>query len=133
FTVKFRLNTASICSLLQGIFELLSLSGSFMPNENGGTKSRSGGMSVSLASPDGRVLGGGVAGLLVAASPVQVVVGSFLPGYQLEQKTKKPKQETSVAMPADTVRMSNMEMEDTHTSGGQSQQFASAPKPNLTT
>lgn len=30
-------------------------------------------MSVSLASPDGRVVGGGVAGLLVAASPVQVI------------------------------------------------------------
>jgi len=29
-------------------------------------------MSVSLASPDGRVVGGSVAGLLVAASPVQV-------------------------------------------------------------
>lgn len=43
-----------------------------MPTENGGTRSRSGGMSVSLASPDGRVVGGGVAGLLVAASPVQV-------------------------------------------------------------
>lgn len=43
-----------------------------MPNDNGGTRSRSGGMSVSLASPDGRVVGGGVAGLLVAASPVQV-------------------------------------------------------------
>jgi hypothetical protein len=40
--------------------------------ENGGTRSRSGGISVSLASPDGRVVGGGVAGLLVAASPVQV-------------------------------------------------------------
>jgi len=43
-----------------------------MPSESGGTRSRSGGMSVSLASPDGRVVGGGVAGLLVAASPVQV-------------------------------------------------------------
>lgn len=43
-----------------------------MPNETGGTRGRSGGMSVSLASPDGRVVGGGVAGLLVAASPVQV-------------------------------------------------------------
>ena len=31
-------------------------------------------MSVSLASPDGRVVGGGVAGLLVAASPVQVLL-----------------------------------------------------------
>ncbi|KAF3336123.1 AT-hook motif nuclear-localized protein 1 [Carex littledalei] len=75
----------------EGRFELLSLSGSFMPTENCGTRSRSGGMSVSLASPDGRVVGGGVAGLLVAASPVQVVVGSWMPGLQIEQKTKKPR------------------------------------------
>lgn len=44
-----------------------------MPSESGGMRHRSGGMSVSLASPDGRVVGGGVAGLLVAASPVQVL------------------------------------------------------------
>ncbi|QCE02916.1 hypothetical protein DEO72_LG8g932 [Vigna unguiculata] len=73
----------------EGRFEILSLSGSFMPTDNQGTRSRSGGMSVSLASPDGRVVGGGVAGLLVAASPV--VVGSFLPSSQQEQKLKKPK------------------------------------------
>ena len=48
------------------------MSGSFTPTDNGVTKSRSGGMSVSLAGPDGRVLGGGLAGLLVAAGPVQV-------------------------------------------------------------
>ncbi|KAL1190842.1 AT-hook motif nuclear-localized protein 1 [Cardamine amara subsp. amara] len=76
----------------EGRFEILSLSGSFMPNDSGGTRSRTGGMSVSLASPDGRVLGGGVAGLLVAASPVQVVVGSFLAGTdQHDQKPKKNK------------------------------------------
>ncbi|KAJ6881017.1 hypothetical protein NC651_027759 [Populus alba x Populus x berolinensis] len=63
------------------------LSGSFMPSENGGTKGRSGGMSVSLAGPDGRVVGGGLAGLLVAAGPV--VVGSFLLGHQQESKHKK--------------------------------------------
>ncbi|XP_044467720.1 AT-hook motif nuclear-localized protein 6-like [Mangifera indica] len=73
----------------EGRFEILSLSGSFMPTENGGTKSRSGGMSVSLAGPDGRVVGGGLAGLLIAAGPVQVIVGSFLPGHQQEQKHKK--------------------------------------------
>lgn len=56
----------------QGRFEILSLTGSFMPSESGGIRNRAGGMSVSLASPDGRVVGGGVAGLLVAASPVQV-------------------------------------------------------------
>ncbi|KAI9182030.1 hypothetical protein LWI28_021341 [Acer negundo] len=79
----------------EGRFEILSLSGSFMPTESQGTRSRSGGMSVSLASPDGRVVGGGVAGLLVAASPVQVVVGSFLPaGNQQDQKLKKQKVES---------------------------------------
>ncbi|KAK9292781.1 hypothetical protein L1049_020761 [Liquidambar formosana] len=73
----------------EGRFEILSLSGSFMPTDNGGTKSRSGGMSVSLAGPDGRVVGGGLAGMLVAAGPVLVVVGSFLQGHQQEQKPKK--------------------------------------------
>ncbi|KAJ4851236.1 hypothetical protein Tsubulata_046661 [Turnera subulata] len=73
----------------EGRFEILSLSGSYMPTENGGTKSRSGGMSVSLAGPDGRVVGGGLAGLLIAAGPVQVVVGSFLPGHQQEHKKQR--------------------------------------------
>ncbi|KAL5062172.1 hypothetical protein RYX36_023909 [Vicia faba] len=74
----------------EGRFEILSLAGSFMPTDNQGTRSRAGGMSVSLASPDGRVVGGGVAGVLIAATPVQVVVGSFLPSGQ-DQKLKKPK------------------------------------------
>ncbi|KAF5743586.1 AT-hook motif nuclear-localized protein 6-like [Tripterygium wilfordii] len=81
----------------EGCFEILSLSGSYTPIENGGTKSRSGGMSVSLAWPDGRVVGGGLAGLLVAAGPVQVVVASFLPGHQQEQKHKKQRSEPAVA------------------------------------
>ncbi|XP_059449965.1 AT-hook motif nuclear-localized protein 6 [Corylus avellana] len=82
----------------EGRFEILSLSGSFMPTNNGGTKSRSGGMSVSLAGPDGRVVGGGLAGLLVAAGPVQLVVGSFLPGHQQEQKPKKHRIEPTFTM-----------------------------------
>ena len=43
-----------------------------MPSDNAGARSRTGGMSVSLASSDGRVFGGGVVGLLVAASSIQV-------------------------------------------------------------
>ncbi|CAB4310136.1 unnamed protein product [Prunus armeniaca] len=94
----------------EGRFEILSLSGSFMPNETGGTRSRSGGMSVSLASPDGRVVGGGVAGLLVAASPVQVVVGSFLSGNQHEQKPKKQKHDyISNATPTMAVPISSVD------------------------
>ncbi|XP_022737526.1 AT-hook motif nuclear-localized protein 3-like [Durio zibethinus] len=97
--VTLRQPTSSGGSLTyEGRFEILSLSGSFMPTENGGTKSRSGGMSVSLAGPDGRVLGGGLAGLLVAAGPVQVVVGSFLPGHQQEQKHKKQRTEPAAAV-----------------------------------
>ncbi|KAM7494589.1 hypothetical protein LguiB_029198 [Lonicera macranthoides] len=78
----------------EGRFEILALTGSFMLTDNGVAKTRSGGMSVTLAGPDGRVLGGGLAGLLIAAGPVQVVIGSFLPGHQQEQKPKKQKYES---------------------------------------
>ncbi|KAJ6805094.1 AT-hook motif nuclear-localized protein 10-like [Iris pallida] len=73
----------------EGRFEILSLSGSFLLSENGGQRSRTGGLSVSLAGPDGRVLGGGVAGLLTAASPVQVVVGSFIAEGKKEKEQKQ--------------------------------------------
>ncbi|XP_057509089.1 AT-hook motif nuclear-localized protein 1-like [Actinidia eriantha] len=107
----------------EGRFEILSLTGSFMPTFSGGTKSRSGGMSVSLAGPDGRVLGGGLAGLLVAAGPVQVVVGSFLPGHQQEQKPKKQKFEgTAIFSPS----VAN------HNSGEGTEGGYGGPKPNLT-
>ncbi|KAK1438450.1 hypothetical protein QVD17_04259 [Tagetes erecta] len=62
----------------EGRFEIISLSGSFVHSESDGNNSKPSGLSVSLAGSDGRVLGGGVAGLLVAASPVQVIVGSFI-------------------------------------------------------
>jgi len=48
------------------------LSGSYLLTDGGGSRNRTGGLSVSLASPDGRVIGGGVGGMLIAASPVQV-------------------------------------------------------------
>lgn len=67
---KGRSTFSTVC--FQGRFEILSLTGSFMPTNSGGTKSIAGGMSVSLAGPDGRVLGGGLAGLLIAAGPIQV-------------------------------------------------------------
>ncbi|KAF8092464.1 hypothetical protein N665_0413s0007 [Sinapis alba] len=49
-----------------------------MPSDTDGTRSRIGGMTVSLASPDGRVVGGGV------------VVGSFIAGTnQQDQNPRK--------------------------------------------
>ncbi|KAM1069946.1 hypothetical protein ACFX13_001848 [Malus domestica] len=96
----------------EGRFEILSLSGSYIPTENAGTKSRSGGMSVALAGPDGRVVGGGLAGMLIAAGPVQVVVGSFLQGHQQEQKPKKQRVEpvSSSIVPIIVNAMSGEEM-----------------------
>jgi hypothetical protein len=72
----------------QGRYEILSLSGSYLLQDTGGGgRQRTGGLSVSLAGTDGRVIGGGVAGLLVAASPIQVVVGTFIsdPGKTLSK------------------------------------------------
>ncbi|CAN8264680.1 unnamed protein product [Cochlearia groenlandica] len=73
----------------EGRFEIISLSGSFMPTENEGTKGRSGGMSISLAGPNGKIIGGGLAGMLIAAAPVQVIMGSFTVMDQAEQNQKK--------------------------------------------
>ncbi|XP_062097102.1 AT-hook motif nuclear-localized protein 10 [Humulus lupulus] len=81
----------------EGRFEILSLSGSFLLSENGGQRSRTGGLSVSLSGPDGRVLGGGVAGLLMAASPVQVVVGSFVSDGRKESKSANRVEPLSVS------------------------------------
>lgn len=110
----------------EGRFEILSLTGSFMPSDNGVTKSRSGGMSVSLAGPDGRVLGGGLAGMLVAAGPVQVVLGSFLPGHQQEQQ--KPKKQKFAHATTFSVLPAHS-LSDERTEGG----YGGQQKPKLTT
>ncbi|KAK4787636.1 hypothetical protein SAY86_011469 [Trapa natans] len=72
----------------EGCFEILCLSGSYLLTDNSGSPHRSGGLSISLASPDGRVIGGGVGGMLIAARPVQVILGSFFLGRS-KAKNKK--------------------------------------------
>ncbi|KAK4365818.1 hypothetical protein RND71_013698 [Anisodus tanguticus] len=71
----------------EGRFEIISLSGSFLHS------TRTSSLSVSLAGSDGRVLGGGVAGTLMAATQVQVIVGSFI------AEGKKPKSKTPSLTP----------------------------------
>ncbi|XP_076891637.1 AT-hook motif nuclear-localized protein 10-like [Bidens hawaiensis] len=80
----------------EGNFEILSLSGSFMVSEVDGQRRRTGGISVSLSGPDGRVLGGNVAGLLTAASPVQLIVGSFVPANQKQTSARVAGNEAEV-------------------------------------
>ncbi|KAF3771743.1 AT-hook motif nuclear-localized protein 10 [Nymphaea thermarum] len=62
----------------EGQFEIMSLSGSFLHAEIGGASSRTGGLSVCLSGADGRIVGGGVGGPLIAASPVQIIICSFV-------------------------------------------------------
>ncbi|XP_054801802.1 uncharacterized protein LOC129305760 isoform X2 [Prosopis cineraria] len=67
----------SVAMIAYGVslsFEILSLSGPFMPTNNKEQRSWSGCLSVSLASPNGRVRGGGIAGLLIATCPMQLML-----------------------------------------------------------
>lgn len=91
----------------EGRFEILCLSGSYLMTDEGGSRGRSGGLSVSLSSPDGRVIGGGVGGLLIAASPVQVIVGSFMyGGSKSKSKTKMNKEAAEAAEQAEGDKQS---------------------------
>ncbi|KAK7308978.1 hypothetical protein RJT34_05353 [Clitoria ternatea] len=95
----------------EGRFQILCLSGSYLVAEEGGPRSRTGGMSVSLSSPDGHVIGGAVA-RLISASPVQVVVCSFVYGGS---KPKSKQGTTSSSEPQSSDRLASP---------------ASAPPPN---
>lgn len=58
----------------EGRFDILSLCGSYVRTDFGGG---TGGLSVCLSSNDGQIIGGCIDGPLVAAGPVQVIVGTF--------------------------------------------------------
>ncbi|THG09960.1 hypothetical protein TEA_006276 [Camellia sinensis var. sinensis] len=92
-----------------GCFELLTLTGSPAFNEVGGVRRKIGMLSVSLAKPDGTVFGGAVAGSLIAAGPVQLIIASFKQIIK-KQLLKRHSAESSTAngMPGgdlDTVRV----------------------------
>ncbi|KAL3619296.1 hypothetical protein CASFOL_036866 [Castilleja foliolosa] len=105
-TVTLRQSTTSADSVTyEGRFEILCLSGSYLVAEASGPRNRTGGISISMCSPDGHMIGGAIGGRLIAANHVQVVACSFVydgskgktkpePGtdekYLLEQSTEKP-------------------------------------------
>ncbi|KAF5447585.1 hypothetical protein F2P56_033126 [Juglans regia] len=72
----------------EGRFEILSLSGSYTFGETGGVHRKNGLLSVSLAEPDGRVFGGGIAGALIAAGPTQLIIASFKQNINKEIRRK---------------------------------------------
>ncbi|CAA0820777.1 AT-hook motif nuclear-localized protein 9 [Striga hermonthica] len=68
----------------EGHFDMVNLSGSYI-NEADEPHGPTGGLTVTFMGPDGRLIGGPVEGVLIAASPVQVIVGTIMPS------TPKPK------------------------------------------
>ncbi|XVF51495.1 hypothetical protein PTKIN_Ptkin04bG0189700 [Pterospermum kingtungense] len=82
----------------EGRFEILCLSGSYLLTEDGGPRSRTGGISASLSTPDGHVIGGGVA-TLIASSPVQLVVCSFVYGGSKKSKQLASPEGSKDSMP----------------------------------
>lgn len=57
---------------MQGRFQILTLSGSFVYDATQNRRGKNGMLSVALCHPDGNIFGGAVAGALIAAEPVQV-------------------------------------------------------------
>ncbi|KAF7099701.1 hypothetical protein CFC21_101304 [Triticum aestivum] len=63
--------------IYEGYFDIVSLSGVYLLSKSNGVSTLKGGFSISLVGHDGSLFGGGLAGPLIAASPVQVVFGRF--------------------------------------------------------
>ncbi|KAI5577718.1 hypothetical protein BDE02_09G133300 [Populus trichocarpa] len=90
-----------------GPFEILSLSGSFTFIKTGGSNRKNGMLSISLAKPNGRVFGGGVAGSLIAAGPIQLIIASFKQniGKEIKRQSADPPTAPSLLANSDMVRV----------------------------
>ncbi|XP_043811973.1 AT-hook motif nuclear-localized protein 1 [Manihot esculenta] len=81
----------------EGLFEILTLSGSFAFDETSGERRKTGVLTVSLAKPNGQVFGGGVVGSLIAYGPIQLILGSFKQNVFNELKLKQLAEKSAVA------------------------------------
>ena len=61
-----------LCLYIQGPYVITNMSGTFSNTESNGTLTITGDLSVTLANHNGKIVGGIVAGMLVAGSQVQV-------------------------------------------------------------
>ncbi|GER40044.1 AT hook motif DNA-binding family protein [Striga asiatica] len=68
----------------EGHFDMVTLSGSYI-NDVDGPHGPIGCLNITFAGSDGHLIGGPVEGILIAASPVQVIAGTIMPS------TPKPK------------------------------------------
>ncbi|XP_028776843.1 AT-hook motif nuclear-localized protein 7-like, partial [Neltuma alba] len=98
------------CLRYEGLFEIITLSGSYTYGGIGGDMHRKSlTMRISLAQPDGKIFGGGVGGSLIAAGPIQLILGSFKQNISSEIKRRlSPGSSGAADMPgdSDSVRLS---------------------------
>ncbi|KAL2328514.1 hypothetical protein Fmac_021941 [Flemingia macrophylla] len=80
----------------EGYFEILSLSGSsiYACTSNGPVR-KTGTLSISLAKPDGSIFGGVVESTLIAACPIQLVMGTFKQNISKQIKRKQLSESSS--------------------------------------
>ncbi|XP_010544722.1 PREDICTED: AT-hook motif nuclear-localized protein 9-like [Tarenaya hassleriana] len=92
----------------EGRFEILSLSASYLVTIDGSYRNRAGNLSVSLASPDGRVIGGGIGGTLYAYGMAwQVIVGSFIWATSKVKSKKREDEASEVVQDTDDQALDN--------------------------
>ncbi|GFY94248.1 hypothetical protein Acr_09g0006940 [Actinidia rufa] len=127
----------------EGIFQILMLTGSFTHTEVGSSKGRSGVLNVTLAGSDGHLIGGMLSGRLIAAGPVKVVVGSFMPnglpnglpnelsnGLQQQKRKKKKRLPKSTPIAISSASMFPNSVGNEHYRTAE-QNNSAAPMPNL--
>ncbi|XP_073142683.1 AT-hook motif nuclear-localized protein 11-like [Henckelia pumila] len=103
-TVNCKTSSSGGTITYEGCFDMLNLSGSYMHDDTDGP---CGGLNVTLAGPDGHVIGGGVEGVLIAASPVQIIVGSMVPRSS-KTKTKEEDGQPSMDPPTNVHPTQNL-------------------------
>ncbi|KAL2511148.1 AT-hook motif nuclear-localized protein 1 [Abeliophyllum distichum] len=107
----------------EGRYEIVTLKGSHTYNEIGGVRRKVTLLSVQLATPDGHLFGGPVAGLLIAAGPTRLVIGAFKQnmGEKLERRclVEPPRPNNCVAattLPTENEKLLDAEENANHTS-----------------
>ncbi|CAD6342243.1 unnamed protein product [Miscanthus lutarioriparius] len=115
-------------AIYEGFYEILSLTGSYNLAEGSQAQGQqSGGLSVTLCSPERNVIGGVLGGPLVAAGTVQVVLGSFHQGGSRSKSKKAGKQQQAAATATVAAAFSSDSL-----TGGQEASPSSGHNQNLT-
>jgi len=122
-------------AIYEGFYEIMSLTGSYNLAEGSqqeqcqGQGQPSGGLSVTLCSPERNVIGGVLGGPLVAAGTVQVVLGSFHQGGSKSKSKKGGKQQQAPAPAAAFSSDSLTGGQEASPSSGHNQNLTPPPPP----